>query len=73
MKKPITDTSRLLQAIDEAGAVDVRGAQYTGKTLGAFKGALGRATAVIKADRGQAAVNDASEELVEATAGLELK
>ena len=41
--------------------------------LDTFNGALWRATAVVNADRGQAAVHDASQELVEATAGLELK
>ena len=73
VRKPITDTSRLLQAIDEAEAVDLRGKHYTGKTLGAFKGALVRAKAVVRVERSQAAVNKASAELVEATAGLELK
>lgn len=73
VRKPITDTSRLLHAIDEAEAVDLRGKHYTGKTLGAFKGALVQAKAVVRVERSQAAVNKASAELVEATAGLELK
>ena len=73
VKKPITDASGLFDAIDEAKALDIRGKHYTGKTIGAFKSEIGRATATAHSGQSQAEINAAHEALLAAEAGLELK
>lgn len=71
VKKPITDTSRLLETIAVADSLDLRGKTYHGKGVGAVNGARGKANAVIRSGGDQAAVNAANQALAEAIAALE--
>lgn len=73
VKKPITDASGLFDAIGEAEALGLQGKQYTGKSIGALRAVIGRATATAQSGQTQAEINAAHEEVVEAAAGLELK
>lgn len=71
LKKPISDTSRLVDAIALVDSLDLRGKTYTGKSIGAVNGARGKANAVISKRGTQAEVNAALATLLAAIDGLE--
>ena len=71
LKKPITDTSTLEETIAAVDAMDLRGRDYTGRSIGAVLGARGKAVAVIRSGGTQGEVNAANAALEAAIAALE--
>ncbi|MBO0901162.1 endo-1,4-beta-xylanase [Cellulomonas sp. zg-ZUI22] len=67
------DTSKLQEAVDQAEVLDLRGHTYTGKSVGAVRKALGKATSVLAKGAPQAKVDEATAALLDAIAALEPK
>lgn len=71
LRRPITDTSTLRETVAAADAMDLRGATYTGRSIGAVKAAQARAIAVSNRGGTQADVNAANAALLAAIAALQ--
>ncbi len=67
----ISDTSRLEAAVAQAESLDLKGHTYTGKSLGAVRKALGKATSVLRKGGPQAEVEKVTQALLTAIEQLE--